>query len=99
MSAKTKIFKKRRNIERATSFRLEYCYCTGDEVESESRDFKSFKALTQWASRNEECTLNMVLGRKLALIDGIWEPFTAIGKQNVTLSDLIYIVDGLKTSL
>ena len=93
-----KIFKRRRNIERATSFRLEYYYCTGDTTEPGFRDFKTFKALAQWANRNEECTSNMVLGHKFALIDETWEPFTAIGKQNITLSDLMHIVEDLKTS-
>ena len=93
-----KIFKRRRNFERATSFRLEYCYCTEVERETLHRDFKSFKALAQWESRNEDCTFDMLIGNKLALIDGTWEPFTTIGKKNITRSDLIVLVDYLKSS-
>ena len=94
-----KIFKKRRNFEKATSFRLEYCYCTGDEIEPAYRDFKSVKALAQWESRSRDSAWNMVTLKRLALIDETWEPFATIGKKNITLSDLINIVEDLKSSL
>lgn len=90
-------FTRIRNIERATSFRLEYFNCTGDEVETKHRDFKSIKALAQWADRNDS-DLGFLEGRRLALIDEIWEPFTTIGKKTITLSALVKIVDDLKTS-
>lgn len=91
-----RVFKRIRNIERATSFRLEYFNCTGDKIESKNRDFKSIKALAQWVDRNDY--LGFVEQRRLALIDDIWEPFTTIGKKTITLSALVNIVDNLKTS-
>lgn len=97
---KNEIWKRKRNIERATSYRLEYCYCDGGEIEVEHRDFKSAKSLNQWADRNENGdNFAFLILKRLALIDEIWEPYTTIGKKNITLSDLVFIVEDLKSSL
>lgn len=93
-----KIFKRKRNIERATSYKLEYCFCKGGELKKEFRDFKSIKALAQWELRSGSYSDFMAI-KRLALIDEIWEPFATIGKKSVTLSDLICIVEDLKSSI
>lgn len=79
------MFKRRRNIERATMFRIEYLSYIDDE-KSEYRDFKTAKSLNQWVDRNSS-DIALMLNR-FALIDDTWEPYTTIGKKNVTLSEL-----------
>lgn len=94
MKNSTKSFQRRRNIERATLFKVEY-HCYLDKLKLDSREFNSVKALNQWADRNDN-TIGILIARKLALIDDVWEPFTAIGKKTVTLTELKGIVRDLE---
>lgn len=87
-------------MEDATLFKVEYaCYLDGDN-RVEAREFKTAKSLTQWADRNDnDNTIGIFILRKLALIDGIWEPYTTIGKQTITLTDLKMVVKDLETTI
>lgn len=88
-----KIFERRRNIERATMFRVEYLSCINDE-KAEYRDFKTIKSLSQWVDRNGS-DLALILNR-FALIDSAWEPYTTVGKKTLTISELKNIVRTLE---
>lgn len=99
-----KEYKKRRNIERATSFKVQYVSYLNDANEVLYREFSNIKSLSQWVARNDnDNTFGIFIINTLALIDDIWEPFTTIGKIIITLSDLETIVrdlrdDGFKSS-
>lgn len=85
--------KRRRSIERATSFKVWYAEI--GENGTREREFANLKSLRQWIDRNEELFDVFVL-KTLALIDGEWEPFTTIGKKTISLSDLEHIVRDLR---
>lgn len=95
-----KIFIRRRNIERATRFKVEYlCYLNDDKI-IEFREFNSAKSLNQWENRTDnDSTFGIMILRKLALIDDIWEPYATIGKKTLTLGDLKKIVYDLETTI
>ncbi|MFI3293981.1 MAG: hypothetical protein SNI70_10755 [Rikenellaceae bacterium] len=82
-----KKFERRRNIERATSFKAIYVNPSEDPNEHLEREFKSLKSMSQWIARGDDPFYFILFGR-LALIDDIWEAFDIIGKKCVTLSDL-----------
>ncbi len=90
----TRKFKPRRNIERATMFKVQYAIVSGGPIEKSEREFGSLKSMRQWMDRNGEA-LGIVILKTLALIMDKWEPFTTIGKKTVTLSDLRAIVEDL----
>lgn len=81
-----KEFKRRRNIERATKYRVDYIVVAEKLVMN--REFDSHKSLMQWVERNINNSLGLLVGKNLALIDNIWEPYTVIGKKLITLFDL-----------
>lgn len=88
---------KRRNLERATLFRAEFICYLNTEANVEVREFNSIKSLNQWEDRNDnDNTIGIMVLRKLALIDDVWEPYTTIEKKTITLSDLKTIVRGLE---
>lgn len=89
-----KAFKRRRNIERATSFKVQYLLFLEDDKSIKEREFNSLKSMSQWCTRND--TFDSMVIKTLALIDDDWEPFTTIGKKTVTLSDLENIVRNLR---
>lgn len=95
-----KQLQKRRGIETATVFKVEYiCYLHGDNTVL-NREFQSDKSLSQWIARNDnDNTIGIMILRKLALIDDIWEPYTTIGKKTITLSDLKITVKNLEVSI
>lgn len=94
-----KEFKRKIPIEKAASYRLEYMCYLRDEKQFEYRDFKSLKSLNQWEARNtDEFTIGILSLRKLALLGDEWVPFTTIGKKNITLNELLIIVEDLKYS-
>lgn len=100
MNKLPKEYKRRRNIERATLYKVEYYFYLSDDHTVESREFNSSKSLSQWVDRNDnDNTIGLFILRKLALIDDAWEPYTAIGKKNITLSDLKSIVRNLGEDL
>ncbi len=88
-----KMFKPRRNIERATSFKVQYTII-GETDEVKEREFDNIKSLRQWIDRNEG-RFDVLILNTLALIMDEWEPFTTIGKKTITLSDLQNIVNRL----
>lgn len=93
-----KHLQKRRNIDKATSFKVEYVEYLNDRKHCE-RLFNNIKSLNQWIDRNDNgYTIGLCVTRKLALIDGTWEPFTTIGKKTITLSDLKFIVSELEVN-
>lgn len=90
-------FTKRRNIERATSFKVLYVCYLDDGNKIIEREFKSVKSMSQWISRNDnDNTLGIFIVNTLALIDNTWEPFTTIGKKTITLSDLETIIKNIR---
>ena len=90
-------YKKRRNIERATTFKVRHICYLDDGKKVLEREFQSNKSMSQWIARNDnESTYGIIVINTLALIDGVWEPFTTIGKKTVTLSDLETIVKNLR---
>lgn len=92
-----KIFERRRNIERATLFKVRYILLLEDAKKIVEREFKCNKSMQQWIARNDnDTTFGIVIVNTLALIDDIWEPFTTIGRKTVTLSDLENIVRNLR---
>lgn len=87
----------RRNIERATSFRVDYICYLDDSRKVLTREFSSTKSLEQWVARNDnDTTLGILVLKRRALINDIWEPYTTIGKKTITLSDLKHIVRDLE---
>ena len=81
-------YKRRRNIERATSFKVQYSDSL-DVANPLEREFDSQKSMAQWIGRQESSgNFGFMTLKRLALIDGIWEPFAIIGKLSITLSDL-----------
>ncbi len=87
-------YKLRRNIERATAFKV-VCAIIGSDEGNQEREFQNLKSMRQWIDRNGELFGLLVLNT-LTLIDGEWEPFTTIGKKTITLSDLESIVRNLR---
>lgn len=80
--------KRRRNIERATSFKVLYTDSL-DVSNPLEREFGSQKSMTQWIDRQESGgDYGYMTLKRLALIDGTWEPFAIIGRLSITLSDL-----------
>lgn len=91
-----KEYKRRRNIERATSFKVLYTDSM-DVTNPLEREFDSQKSMAQWISRQESGgNFGFMTLKRLALIDGIWEPFAIIGKLSITLSDLENHVNSLR---
>lgn len=91
-----KEYKKRRNIERATSFKVQYTDCL-DVCNPLEREFGKQKSMTQWIDRQDMCgDYEFMILKRLALIDDVWEPFAIIGKLSITLSDLENYVSRLR---
>lgn len=89
-----KELKPRRNIERATKFKVQYALCNGEAREIQEREFANLKSLRQWIDRNEQL-FDVLIIKTLGLIRDEWEPFTTIGKKTISLSDLESIVRDL----
>lgn len=87
----------RRNIERATRFRVDYVCYLDDAREVVNREFSNTKSLEQWVARNDnDSTLGILILKRQALICDVWEPYTTIGKKTITLHDLKNIVRDLE---
>lgn len=87
-------YTRRRNIERATLFKVQYVSCARG-LDLLERKFRSQKIMSQWIARNDKI-LAIFIVKMLALIDDIWDPFTTIGKKSITLSDLEFIEKNLR---
>lgn len=87
-------YTRRRNIERATLFKVQYVSCARG-LDLLERKFRSQKIMSQWIARNDKLFAIFIV-KMLALIDDIWDPFTTIGKKSITLSDLEFIEKNLR---
>ncbi|WP_312900228.1 hypothetical protein [Chryseobacterium taichungense] len=81
-----KKFKKRINIETASSFKLEY-YEGGSELKS--KEFNSYKAMEQFHNRQTDFMYLDI--HRYALVDGIWHRFIKLRSPFVFQEELDFI--------